>query len=262
METENMKKILYATVIMVMAVVSAFAQDERLDDFTFDTEPIQRESIPYFAVAGGAIVGFHFGNYDDLNAQLAKHFPDIAPFEGQLTLWGAQGFTGTVFVPNLRIGFFGMSGKKTQTAEVLLDGVSRTQYVDYSIGQSGLILDYAWVPFKSFAFLPGVSVGRGQLTVETYHTASGLDWNEFRPTPTNQSNLQHLENGYWFVKPELYFEYALTNFLMFRASAAYNMTFGSEWKYNNESEIANMPDTFNANALQVQVGLFLGLFNY
>jgi len=257
-----MKKIVLTAIIMVMTVVSVFAQDERLDDFTFDTEPIQRESIPYFAVAGGAIVGFHFGNYDDLNAQLAAGGFGVEAFDGQLTLWGAQGFTGTVFVPNLRIGFFGMSGKKTQSVDIPNDGGTTTQYVDYSISQSGLSLDYAWVPFKSFAILPGVSVGRGQLTVEAYKTATGVDWTGFSPNPTNLSNLQRLENGYWFVKPELYFEYALTNFLMFRASAAYNMTFGSSWKYNNESEIANMPDTFNANALQVQVGLFLGLFNY
>lgn len=256
-----MKKLFLTTIIIAMTVVSAIAQDDRLDDFTFDTEPIQRESIPYFAVAGGAIVGFHFANYDALNEQIDGFGFDDS-FEGQLTMWGAQGFTGTVFVPNLRIGFFGMSGTKTISKDITTDGSTSTRYMDYSVGQSGLSLDYALVPFKSFAILPGVSVGRGELTVETYQTSGDVSWPGFAPTPVNQTNLQRLENGYWFVKPELYFEYALTNFLMFRASAAYNMTFGSKWKYNNESEIADMPDKFNANALQVQVGLFLGLFNY
>lgn len=137
-----------------------------------------------------------------------------------------------------------------------------TRYVDYSISQSGISLDYAIVPFKSFAILPGVSVGRGNLTIESYQTAQGIDWNNFTPTSSQTTNLTRLENGYWFVKPELYLEYALTNFLMFRASAGYNLVLSSEWTFNNESKISNVPDKLNSPGMQLQVGLFLGLFNY
>lgn len=256
-----MKRFWMIAIFAIMGI-NMQAQDDRLDDFTFDTEPIQRESIPYFAVAGGAIVGFHFPDYAELNNQLKAANFNVPEFSGLIPMWGAQGFTGTVFVPNLRIGFFGMGGTSTVSAPVTGEGSSSTRYVDYSISQSGISLDYALVPFKSFAILPGVSIGRGNLSIESYQTAQGIEWNDFTPIPSKPTNLTRLENGYWFVKPELYLEYALTNFLMFRASAGYNFVFGSKWTMNNESEVSNVPDKLNSPGPQLQVGLFLGLFNY
>ena len=56
----------------------ASAQDEDLDSFQFDSEPIQEESIPYFGLGVGYVGTFMYLNFDELNKHLAanKFFND------------------------------------------------------------------------------------------------------------------------------------------------------------------------------------------
>lgn len=249
--------------ILILIALSTFnysysKQDERLDDFSFESSELKHESTPYFAIAGGATFTFQFANFDEINQKLADEGFGVGEFSGQLNLWGGEGFTGVVYVPNMRVGFFSYGGSKVLSNAN--SGVTRE--VGYKIGLSGVSLEYALVPIKAFAVVPGVSIGRGDLSISTYESTEQTDWADYKPNLISNNFMNVLSTNYWSVKPNINLEYALTNFLMFRGSISYNLTFGNSWKQNNIATLNNVPDKLNADALQIQAGIFVGLFNY
>ncbi|MFW6232926.1 MAG: hypothetical protein ACOC4D_02705, partial [Bacteroidota bacterium] len=73
---------------------------------------------------------------------------------------------------------------------------------------------------------------------------------------------QDIETGFWYLRPTINFEYALTNLVMFRLGASYSYSFGEDWQLNETAAVNNVPDNVNGSGLLIQFGLFLGLFNY
>lgn len=258
-----MKKTLILCFLLLNAVSLFSLQDERLDEFSFESSELKHESTPYFAIAGGATFTFQFANFDAVNQHLITKGFDVGEFSGQVNLWGGEGFTGVVYIPNMRIGFLSYGGSKILSKDYPAgDEPGFKREVEYSVGITGVSLEYAYVPLKSFAIIGGVSVGQGSLELNTYQTQSESDWNNYDPA-TNQFNfLNTAASNFWFIKPNVHFEYAITNFLMFRVGLSYNYTMGYDWTLNNSSTLKNVPDDFNANALQIQTGIFLGLFNF
>lgn len=254
-----MKKLLIALIAFFTTINSYSFQDERLDEFSFESSELKHEKTPYFAIAGGATFTFQFANFDAINTHLSDNNFKVGEFSGQVNLWGGEGFTGVVYVPNMRVGFFSYGGSAIKSAN-LENNITRE--VEYKVGMTGLSLEYAFVPLKSFAIVGGLSFGRGDLSIHTYQTPTESEWSGYKPEVNENNFLDVAETNYWLVKPNLYFEYAITNFLMFRVGASYNLTLGNDWKQNNSSKLTGVPDDLNANALQLQAGIFLGLFNY
>jgi hypothetical protein len=260
-----MKKLL-VILLAIFAVNNTYSlQDDRLDDFSFESSELKHERTPYFAIAGGATFTFHFANFDAINKHLVdNNFGLDDKFSGTMSLWGGEGFTGVVYVPNLRAGFFSYGGATalSKEFEAVNEIPAYTREVEYKVGMSGISLEYAYVPLKSFAIVGGISVGLGDLTISTYDAPAESNWNDYSPNPLGHNYVNIASTDYWFVKPNLHFEYALTNFLMFRVGASYNFTFGGDWEQNYTSTLKGVPDDLNANAIQIQAGIFLGLFNY
>ncbi|MFP4529641.1 MAG: hypothetical protein ACLFQX_13930, partial [Candidatus Kapaibacterium sp.] len=102
-------KLFILSLAAMLAFGSLYAQDEDLDKFDFETEPLQQEKAPYFAIAVGYTANFMFPNVDELNSTFAAEF-ELENFPSMMYMSGVQGFTGVVVVPNLRAGFFGASG--------------------------------------------------------------------------------------------------------------------------------------------------------
>lgn len=248
-----MKKILF-TIMFLTLNLSLFAkQDDRLDDYSFDSSELEQVNPPYFAIAGGLTYTFHFANFDAVNLRLSSEQGgfDVDSFSGQLAMWGGEGFTGVVYVPNMRVGFFSYGGSSLLSS-TFESGVKRE--VEYRVGLTGISLEYAIVPVKSFAVVPGISFGRGDISISTYEGPGAADWGDYKPNPGNNNYMNVASTDFWSVKPNLHLEYALTNFLMFRGSVSYNLTFGNSWKQNNIAELQNVPDDINANAFQIQAG--------
>jgi hypothetical protein len=259
-----MKRFILLLFCVLSYNVSFALQDEKLDDYSFDESELQHETPPYFAIAGGPTFTFQFANFDAVNKHLLDKAFGVGEFSGQVSMWGGEGFTGVVYVPNLRVGFYSYGGSKTLSKEFPAVGeqMGSTREVEYKLGMTGISLEYAYVPLKSFAVVGGVSVGRGDLSISAYETPSESDWGNYKPNSNANNYLNIASTNYWLVKPNLHLEYAVTNFLMFRGSVSYNMSFGSDWKQNYISTLKGVPDDLNAKALQVQVGIFVGLFNY
>ena len=236
---------------------TSIAQDDQLDDLSFESNTLNEESKPYFGVAGGYTGTFLFVNFDELN----KHIKDMGfsdEFKAPIYLNGGEGFIVTFFVPNLRVAILGKGG----SALIEKSGAGNPS-IEYSVGFTGIALDYALVPIKSLslAFIPGVAVGRGRLTIEAFQ-GEKYDWKKFSLTNDSLNVLNRIETGFWFFEPKLNIEWAITDFFMLRLGAGYSLWAGQEWYYNRNAKLENVPPGINANGLTLQVGAFVGLFNY
>ena len=111
-----MKKVLFLLLFVLLATSSILAQDDELDNYSFETEPLKSESNPYFSVGAGYQLTFLTLNYDELNKYVADKL-GLDEFSGIFTLGGVHGFTGLVVIPNTRLGFYGVSGSKISEKE-------------------------------------------------------------------------------------------------------------------------------------------------
>ena len=97
-----MKRSIAALLLGLFLVFPVVAQDDEIDDLSFDEVELQDEDVPYFAVGLGAVVNFSFPDVTDLNARnKALGIPELNSPSVQ---WGAELFSAIGFVPNFRVG--------------------------------------------------------------------------------------------------------------------------------------------------------------
>lgn len=276
-----MKKLLL--LLMMIASVNVFAQDEELDDFEFadetpfSTQELQEEKTEYFLLTGGYTGTLLWLNFDEFNKQMQNVGFGTKDFESPLYLNGVQGITGIFyFLPNMRIGFVSMAGSKMDeietTAQVNSEDISVNRGVEFAVDYTGFSLDYAIVPVNSLAITFGATFGWGNMTLESWQMPNEMSWTEFGKESNQAYYINRAHQSYWFVQPNLNLEYALeliegAKLIMFRVNVGYPYTFSlasdsEKWKFNRGASIMDMPDEINANGLSVQFGIFIGLFNF
>ncbi|HPD34081.1 MAG TPA: hypothetical protein PKV40_07050 [Candidatus Kapabacteria bacterium] len=256
------KSIILITSVLLLSISQIFAQGPDIEQFQFETEPTQTEKSPYFSLGGGYTAAFQYLNLDEVN-NLAKSY-GLDNLSKPMYQGGFEVFTGIFIVKNLRLGFFTDGGSSSSS----FDSLNLHRELNYQISNIGIIADYAFVPFKSFAILGGLRIGMAKSNIDISQTARDVDWNEL-PTTTNIADFysHKLSQNFLDLEPRVNFEYAVTNFLMFRLNASYNFSlkdpFGSSnWKYNSIGRVTNVPDKLNQSGFKIQVGLFVGLMNY
>lgn len=253
---------LTAIAALVIAVPTQ-AQDDRLDEITFDEVPLKDEKNPYFAVGVGASVNFMFPNLDDVNLH-AQRF-GLGEFKAPVLVSGADIFSAIGFIENVRAGFFWVGGGSETSKQFTVQNVNVERTMTYSIFLRGVYVDYAIVPFKGFAILPGVSAGWGSQEIELYQAPSSRTWADF-DTPdsivTAPDAYSLLERNFLHVTPHLNLEYALSPYLNIRAAAAYHLQVSAgDWIGTKTSTVSGVPDGISINSFSAQIGLFVGLFN-
>jgi hypothetical protein len=255
----NFFKVLLGFLVLLSGTV-VYAQDKQLDslDLSFESTPVKEEAVPYFAIAGGFVSNFFFANFNDLNAQLSSKNFGVDNLKGSVFMAGGEGFTAIGIIPNLRIGFFGMGGSKTSIKSF----GDTTKSVDFDVSFNGVSFDYAIVPLKKLAILPGVNLGWGRVTIENNQTIGSVDWPNFNPAGSQNLYLNRIEANMWLVQPHLDIEYAVTPFFAIRVNGGYSASFMGSWKYNNSGSIEHVPTGINGSGLYAGFGVFLGLFNY
>lgn len=261
-----MKKMIFLALFLVLLSFPIFAQDEFIDDLTFEPAELQEGQTRYFAISGGYTGTFFFANFDDLNTHLLDMGFGLDEFEAPIYLNGVQGFTGIGIIPNIRVGFFGATGSKIQKTNIDIDGAKLERGLEYSLSLTGFNVDYGYVPIKSLAILPGINVGWGGLTLESYQGAKEYDWKDFNTKVDSLNFMNRAKTTFSFIQPSLSIEWTLTPYFMIRGNVAYNYSFALtgdwEWEMNKYSNLTNVPNAINANGFSAQFGLFLGLFNY
>lgn len=258
---------LVTTFALVALAIPAFAQDDRLDDLSFEEVTIPDAPVPYFAIGAGPTFSLSFLNVDAVNTR-GTELGFASKVSSPMLMVGVDVFAALPIIENLRGGFTWVAGnsRSTTTGTIPLDS-GKTASFDrtyaYTVRQSSIYLDYAWVPFRSFAVLPGVAFGWGTQTIEQYQGADDRTWTDYGPTSLSAPDRYiHLEHDVLFVTPRLNVEYAVTPFLMVRAQAGYTIQVSeSDWVGTRTSTVSGVPDNLNLQAFNAQLGIFVGLFN-
>lgn len=256
-------------VLILVSAMSGYiakAQDDKLDSLDFNLEnPPEAKKPPYFAIAGGYTGTLLWVNFDDVNAHFGKNF-GLDDMKAPMYMSGAQGFTAIGIIPNVRLGFFGMGGSKLKEATMYMNSDTVKRSLNYSVSFNGISIDWAYIPWKSVAIIPGISFGWGNMIIENYQAqTSGYSWNNIKPSGDTINYLNRAETTYSFLQPNINVEFAVTPFFALRLNAGYATTFslfGSSWKYNVNAALNNVPPKITASGMTLQFGIFLGLFNY
>lgn len=252
----------FVFITLFTATFLSLAQDDKLEEYKFETEDAQPETSSYFSVAGGYTVTFNMIKLDDLNNLATKTFymPEL---KTPIITSGFEISTGAIIVKNLNVGYFNFTGNTTSS----MDTANLSRSFDYKIDGSGFIIDYGFVPFKSFAVLPGLQVGFVKSTINISQSQKNVDWNKIGPNQLTDNYSHTFEKAFINLEPRVSVEYAVTNFLMFRANISYAMSMNNpfssaDWQYNNNAATLNVPDKINQSGLKFQLGLFVGLMNF
>lgn len=256
-----MKKIFLIILTIFLSGIVSKAQDDKMQDFQFETEEVQSESTSYFAVGVGYTATFHILNFDEIN-KIAHNF-NLPDLKSTVYLNGIEISTGVIIVKNLNIGFFNQYGNANSS----LDSSNFKSSLNYSFQNTGFIVDYAISPFKSFAILPGLQLGFASSTIDISKTSKDINWTDINNTQQQNDVYYKLERNFLNIEPRVSVEYAVTNFLMFRVNASYNLSTSnpfstSDWKYNDNAIVKNVPDNINQSGLKFQLGIFVGLMNF
>jgi len=255
-----MKKITLLLIMLFVSMGFVQAQDEQLDDMDFEEIPAVKESPTYFAIGAGYVGALNYINLNEINSKFKNDF-NLPELSSPIYLSGVHGFTGIGIIPNLRLGFLGFSGSSEVSDNI--DTIKHGSKLSASL--MGFTLDYGFVLFKHFAILPGIQAGWSSLEqnyYETLNTSNSPNWNDLEPNSDGKYFSKNIKGSFVFVQPELSLEYALTPFLMTRAAVGYGFSFLPEWEYNSSADLKGVPDAINTGGLNLQFGVFVGLFNF
>ena len=143
------------------------------------------------------------------------------------------------------------------------DSITGKRSAEYNLRTIGIHVDYALVPTKGLAILPGVGIGFGTQTYSTFQSANNRAWSDYEgvyaPAPDQFSEISRQTLN---LLPRLNIEYAFTPFIAIRGQASYTLQLsGNDWTGNRIATVTGVPESVSFDAFNAQVGIFLGLFN-
>ena len=267
--------------IVVVSLLSAnviMAQDDEFENYAFDDDKAQK--TPYFALSVGGNAHFLFMDYNEINKKIGNS--EIAKnlhFSGPIIGLGFDFFSAmSPLVNNARIGISYFSGKQTKEYDQHINILNPHDNEVYSlimnhnrnlsVNNTSVHFDYAFVPFKSLAILPGIGLKWGSMTLEQYVTVLPRSW-DTGAVLVAEPNLfnEKLEYSYVAIEPQISVEYAITGFLMLRAAGSYVLPFDNPfhsnvWTINGNNPYSDVPKSVKPQGFSATIGLYLGLFNY
>jgi hypothetical protein len=171
------------------------AQDDKLNQFSFEDVPTEDVRPPYFAVSGGFTTTWLFANLTDINA-LTNGIVG-GSYSSPLLMFGGEGFAAIGFIPNVRIGIMGA------TSFNLLQNETKTRRTEFTLSLTGLGIDYAITPIKGFSIIPGVTGGTGLANYEITQSSASQTFLQIQPTPSATSYMRRLRSNFTYVQPRL-----------------------------------------------------------
>jgi hypothetical protein len=165
---------------------------------------------------------------------------------------------------NFNIGFSYSAGSKNVEKSLSSDInpmlKDYTRNINYKVSFTSIDLNYAIVPFESFAIMPGVSFGLSNLALKVYQSKSNYDFK--RDLKDSNSFNYSLDGSFYFAEPHVNLQYKLSQNFCFRAGAGYSFAFSPDWKYNNDGTLSNMPSGVKPEGLNINFGIYFGFFDF
>lgn len=254
------------SMILLFSSLVAIAQDEEIDNWSFDTEPLKEDKVPYFALAGGYTGTFFSANFEEMNSLLNSKFGfDAEALSSSIYMNGFEIFTGLPFIENIRAGFYTRTGMASN--EMTINDLNRK--TEFTISNSGINIEYAFVPLKNLALTFGSGFGWGKTKLEIYQSQNEINWGEIGTAQPSDNFFHSAEAGFLNIEPKINIEYAVQSWLAIRLGANYSLSFmevgvfsDASWEYNQGTAINDFPDEITGSGLGIQFGVLIGLFNY
>lgn len=249
-------------ILMIMSSIAILAQDEYIDSLVFESEEPVSIYKPYYSIGLGYLGNFFFQNFDDLNAHFLNNRFSLEELKAPLYLHGALLMIGIPNVDNTRISIYRCGGSKSLLGkDSTFFGIRYKGQGEYFVAYNGLSFDYAIQIAQSFVIVPSFGGGFGEIIIEHSYTPENYDWRNFIPGTSQNTYLNRAEAGFWFIQPNINFEYTITGYSMIRATVGYNYSFLNKWKFNRGADLLNVPSSINSTGFYLQFGIFLGIFN-
>ncbi|MFM6955124.1 MAG: hypothetical protein ACKOX1_01070 [Ignavibacteria bacterium] len=267
---KTFRNTIFVLALLFTCIASLKAQDDRLDELTFEETVIQEEKVPYFGVGGGFVVSLFTPELQDVNAQLTA--AGLGELSTPLTMTGALGVATIGILPNVRISIANLGGSiGTSEKEFTINQLQYVRSASLSNAYTGFGFDYALSLAKSLYLIPGISGGWGTMEITTTQYAKGIETsnNSIGGSPSDVNVFNHsLSNDYFMINPGLSIEFAPAllgsdkpRIVTVRAHAGYAMSFMGDWKENGKTIVNNVPSGIEASGLAFQLGFMIGLFN-
>ncbi len=213
-----------------------------------------------FGGGGGFVGGWYMPNVDPINLKLKDvGIPELST-SGMFTTGGA-GFIYIGFVKNLRVGGMGFGGSVSNSSTI--NGINREAI--YSLGGGGLTVEYTLPFIKNVGVSVGAILGTGSMTIELFRNDGNFSWeNGWNAIDDGGSTniSRKIKNSYWTFTPTLNADFPIYRFLSLRVGAGYQLTFGSDWKTENDQSISGIPSDLKADGFFIQAGIFAGFFSF
>ncbi|MDD8016752.1 MAG: hypothetical protein PHP42_00110 [Bacteroidota bacterium] len=258
-----MKKLFSFFFVIVVFSIPLFAQEE-------GTEPEKEYSHPLRTKIGGAggvtpiVTMFDNAGLDKFlgNAGLPKLGTD------PVYLIGGEGYGYIMFIKNVRMGGFGVSGSRTVSLLQNSGGGTLKKEVEYGISYGGFLVDYVVpVTYKVDVAL-GASIGGGSINVRmTRDDGSFKDWtdlwNKYGDVSSASGNYtRHLTGSFGVFNPHVSVEYTLLTWLQLRVGAGYPIFFSPDWKLDDKFTLDGVPSKIKANGYTINAGIMFGFFGW
>lgn len=253
-----MIRVVLVTLLGLLWAGTAVSQEEPI--------PPKRSSMAKIGGLFGYTPGWLFVDVKPINQQLIGA-GGAALKENGVYLNGIGGGAYIMFVPNLRVGGLGMSGRLTSTA---LNSAGVRRDAELSVSFGGVTVDYVVPIVERLDVSVGVTLGAGSIELMLRQTNGGAltwggEWNNYGNGNYHQGgqvgNISRKLTGSFFsAVPAVNVEYAILGWLGVRLGASYVTMFSPTWQVDEKYDLLGVPSNIKGNGFMINAGLFVGTF--
>lgn len=260
-----MRNIFTLFMIMLVCSVPILSQDEEDEKDERSYSYWNRTKI---GGAGGVtpVVGL-FENAEIDKFLTSAGLPGLG--KDPLYLIGGEGYGYIMFMKNVRMGGFGMSGMKTVSSiQPITAGGNLKKEVEYEVSYGGFLIDYVQPLAYRLDFSIGASIGGGQMNFIMRRDNGGFkdwstEWTDFgNPNKDAVNYTKRLSGNFVVFNPRVNIEYTLLTWMQLRIGAGYPIMFSPEWKLDDKYEVNSVPSKVKLNGYTVNAGIMFGFFGW
>ncbi len=179
---------------------------------------------------------------------------------------GIGGSAYILFVPNLRVGGLGMSGKTSSTS---LDGFGVRRAVELNVGFGGVTVEYVLPLAERLDINFGTMLGGGGIDI-TLRQDNGAplnwagEWGNFGTATYNPAQVinstRKLTGSYFVVVPSVSLEYGILAWIGVRLGVSYVSMLAPSWEVDEKYELLGVPSNISGRGFMINAGFFVGTF--
>jgi hypothetical protein len=249
----NMKKLLAALLLSVIALQLSFAQEEPI--------PPKRSKAARVGGFIGITPAWLFVDVKPINEVLVKS-GGAELKDGGVFMFGGAGAAYIMLVPNLRVGGLGMSGSISSAA---VDAFGVRRDAKLNVGFGGITFEYLIPVVDKLDIAVGSMVGWGGIDITMRKDFGGQStwdqqWGYLAGTGNVTNTTRKLTGSYFVWVPSVNIEYAILGWVGLRLGASYVGMSAPSWKVDDNYELLGVPSNVSGKGFMINAGVFVGTY--